>query len=167
MMPRRVSARRRRGVRGSQMLEFALIGIPFIFLILAIVQMSIGMFTYNTLASAVDLGARYASVRPKGSVGSVAKQIVGNSPGLLPGNLSLVMSGTVNGVSANVATCLASSCVSQMGTVFPTGTALADTVTISGTYPFATPLAVFWPAEGVLHLAGTVTLGATTTQLIQ
>ena len=47
------------------------------------------------------------------------------------------------------------------------GTALADTVTIAGTYPFATPLAVFWPAEGVLHLAGTVTLGATTTQLIQ
>lgn len=189
MMPRRIPTRSRRGVRGSQMIEFALMGIPFVFLIIAIVQMSIGMFTYNTLASAVDLGTRYASAHPTGTVDAVAQQIINNSPGLLSNKLNLVMKGTTGGAAGNpgaLAT-VASGFASTLcptpnntggplcggagadGTAYPAATAVAfsDTVTITATYKFLTPLALFWPGQRTMLATGTVTLGATTTQLIE
>jgi Flp pilus assembly protein TadG len=153
------------------MIEFLLVGIPVLFAILAIVQVSLGMFTYNTLASAVDVGTRYASIHT-GTVGTVAQQIVNNSPGLVPTKLTLTFSGTTGGTSTTagtlttVATCTASACLANAA-AFPPGSAFYDTLTVSGTYPFATPFAMFWPTVGPMKLAGTVNLGAATTQLVQ
>lgn len=171
MTRQRVRAPRRRGVRGSQMIEFLLVGIPVLFVLLAIVQVSLGMFTYNTLASAVDVGARYASIHT-GTVGTVTQQIVNNAPGLIPANLTLTFKGTTGGTSTTagtlttVAACAASACLGS-AVAFPPGNAFYDTLTVSGNYPFATPFAMFWPTVGPMKLAGTVNLGATTTQLVQ
>jgi Flp pilus assembly protein TadG len=153
------------------MIEFLLVGIPVLFALLAIAQVSIGMFTYNTLASGVDVGTRYASIHSS-TVGTVAQQIVNNSPGLNPAKLALTFSGTTGGTSttagtlSTVATCTASACLAS-ATAFPAGNAFYDTLTVSGIYPFATPFAMFWPTVGPMKLAGTVNLGATTTQLVQ
>jgi Flp pilus assembly protein TadG len=144
------------------MIEFMLVGIPLLFTILAIVQMSIGMWTYNLLASTVDQAARYATVKG-GTVGSVAQQIVTDGPGLLPGKLNVTLaSSNAASVSCNPLT----ACIGS-ATAWPTGTAFVDTVTISGTYPFATPFAIFWPSAGPMKLAGNIVLGTSSTQLVQ
>jgi hypothetical protein len=153
------------------MLEFLLVGIPVIFMILAIVQVSLGMFTYHTLQSAIDVGTRYASIHT-GTVETITQQIVTNAPGLVPSKMTLTFSGTTGGTSttagtlSTVATCAASTCLTN-NTAFPAGNAFYDTLTVSGTYPFATPFAMFWPTVGPMKLAGTVNLGATTTQLVE
>lgn len=170
MTPRRGSTASHRGVRGSNMIEFVLVGIPMLFVILAIAQVSLGMFTYHTLANAIEVGARSASVQA-GTVGGpsgVAQTIIDNAPGLIPTRLTLTFSGTVGGTATAVATCVAATCVSSYSsTAFPPGSAFTDTLTVLGTYPFATPFAMFWPSVGPMKLAGAITLGATTTQMIQ
>jgi len=170
MTPRRDRTGKRRAARGSNLIEFTLVGIPLVFMILTIFQISLGMFTYHTLANAIDVGARLASVQP-GNVGGpngIAQTIINNAPGLLPGKLTLTFSGTVGGTATPVATCVATTCVSSYSsTAFPPGSAFTDTLTVLGTYPFATPFAMFWPTVGPMKLAGNITLGATTTQLVQ
>ena len=162
MIPRRDPTGSPRRRRGANLIEFTLVGIPLVFLILAIVQMSLGMWTYNTLASAVDRAARYATVRG-GTVGAVAQQIVNAGPGLLPGklNVTLASSNAASVPCVPVTACLGS------GTLWPTGAAFTDTITISGTYPFVTPFAIFWPSVGPMKLAGNIVLGASSTQLVQ
>ena len=163
MIPRRHRTGSPRGVRGSNMIEFLLVGIPLIFIILAIVQMSLGMWTYNVLANTVDQVARYATVRGGGTVGSVAQQLVADGPGLSPAKLNVTLaSSNAAAIACNPVT----ACIGS-GTLWPTGAAFADTVTISGTYPFATPFAMFWPSVGPMKLAGNIVLGASSTQLVQ
>jgi Flp pilus assembly protein TadG len=145
------------------MIEFMLVGLPLLFTILAIVQMSVGMWTYNALASTVDQAARYATVKGGGTVGNVAQTIVNDGPGLVPGKLNVTLASSN---AASVPCNPVSSCVGS-AVLWPTGAAFADTVTISGTYPFTTPLAIFWPSAGPMKLAGSIVLGASSTQLVQ
>ena len=48
--------------KGSSMVEFALVGIPLIFILISIFEISRGMWMYETVAHAVREGARYAAV---------------------------------------------------------------------------------------------------------
>src|SRR5438874_6963926 len=48
--------------RGSAMLEMTLVGIPIIFILISIFEMSRGMWIYHTLAYAVKEGTRFAMV---------------------------------------------------------------------------------------------------------
>ena len=54
---------RRRGVRGSTMVEFTLVGFPIIFILISIFEMARGMWNYHTLEEAVEEGTRYEAVR--------------------------------------------------------------------------------------------------------
>jgi len=58
MTPRNTS-RARRG--GQTMLEFTLVGIPIMFVLISIFEISRGMWMYETMAYAVKQGVRYAS----------------------------------------------------------------------------------------------------------
>jgi hypothetical protein len=51
-----------RGRRGQTMLEFTLVGIPLMFVLISIFEISRGMWTYHTMAFAVKDGVRFASV---------------------------------------------------------------------------------------------------------
>jgi Flp pilus assembly protein TadG len=53
---------RREQQRGGAMVEFTLTGIPLIFIMISIVQMSIGMWHYHTLQYAVKEAGAYLSI---------------------------------------------------------------------------------------------------------
>ena len=75
------------------MLEFTLVGIPSLFLLISIFEISRGMWTYHTLTRAVNVGVRYASLHGQGcssngyscgiTVRDVAGKIAAAAPGLL------------------------------------------------------------------------------------
>jgi len=47
---------------GQSLVEFTLVGIPLIFVLVSVFEVSRGMWIYHTLAHAVRDGVRYASV---------------------------------------------------------------------------------------------------------
>ena len=49
-------------LRGAATVEFTLVGIPLIFVLISIFEISRGMWVYETVAHAVREGARYAAV---------------------------------------------------------------------------------------------------------
>ena len=52
----------RRKQRGSAILEFALTGVPLIFMWISIVQMSLGMWRYHTMQYAIKAAGAYVAV---------------------------------------------------------------------------------------------------------
>ncbi len=52
----------KRGERGQSLIEFTLVGIPLIFVLISIFEISRGMWIYTTLDHAVKEGVRYAIV---------------------------------------------------------------------------------------------------------
>ena len=48
--------------RGQSLIEFTFVGIPLIFVLVSIFEISRGMWIYHTLAYSVKVGVRYASV---------------------------------------------------------------------------------------------------------
>ncbi len=52
----------RRAQRGATTIEMTLVGIPLMFLMVSVFEMSRGMWMYNTAATAVREGVRFASV---------------------------------------------------------------------------------------------------------
>src|SRR5260370_39806738 len=53
---------RKQRQRGSAMIEFTLVGIPMIFVLISVFEISRGMWNYHTLAYAVKEGTRYTIV---------------------------------------------------------------------------------------------------------
>ncbi len=53
---------RRRGQRGATTIEMTLVGIPIIFILISIFEISRGMWMYNTASTAIREGVRMASV---------------------------------------------------------------------------------------------------------
>ena len=68
----RSPARRRR--RGATMLEMTLVGIPTIFILISIFEISRGIWMYETLAYAAKAGVRFASVHGADCVGKISRQ---------------------------------------------------------------------------------------------
>jgi len=60
--------------RGAAIVEFAVIGPVFLFLVIALIVGGIGIFRYQEVASLAREGARYASVR-----GTKYQQVTGNT----------------------------------------------------------------------------------------
>src|SRR5579863_2967272 len=56
----------RKSRKGAAFLEFALAGIPSIFMVTSVLEIGRGMWNYQALARAVNQGARLASVRGAG-----------------------------------------------------------------------------------------------------
>src|SRR6266853_2478538 len=52
----------RRKQRGQSMVEFTFVGIPLLFVLISIFEVSRGMWMYHTMAYAVKVGVRYAIV---------------------------------------------------------------------------------------------------------
>ena len=62
------------GLRGSSTIEMALVGIPIVFTLISIFEMSRGMWMYHTLAYSVKVGVRLASVH--------GENCINNPPGV-------------------------------------------------------------------------------------
>lgn len=80
--------------RGSNLVETALVTIPFFTLILGIIASGYLVFTYDTIAFAAQQGARWASVRGSTSgmtatAASVQDYVTSRTPGLVPAALEV------------------------------------------------------------------------------
>jgi len=161
-----MKSRRNRGQAGSVLLEFTLIGIPLMFLVISIVEMSRGMWVYASVAYAVKEGTRYASVHGANcasassscpvTLGAIATVVKQAAAGLDPGQFNVTMTAGGSSTScAPLSTCLSSS------TVWPASpnNSVGIPVKISATYPFNSALSMFWPGAKPVAFAA-ITLGA-------
>ncbi len=163
-------------VRGSSILEFTLVGIPAIFLLISIFEVSRGMWIYHTLASAVNAGARYASLHGQGcssagyncgvAVQDIAGKIAAEVPGIPPADVSVTLTSTASGT----VTCTPlSSCLTNTASWPPSvanENAPGQEIVIGARYTFRSALAMFFPGVSPVKFAVT-NFTAASRQIIQ
>ena len=148
-------ATRKERQRGSAMIEFTLVGIPMMFLLISIFEMSRAMWNYHTLAFALREGTRYAVVHGAGcstdprnscqaTVSQVAQRIQDAGIGLDADQLALTFTSSGNSVKCTLKTCLATATSWPEAPKNTAGSAIA----ISGSLPFQSALVMFWPGAG-------------------
>ncbi|HSB14661.1 MAG TPA: TadE/TadG family type IV pilus assembly protein [Bryobacteraceae bacterium] len=160
--------------RGDVMLEFTLVGIPLIFILISVVEMARGMWTYHTLAHAVKEGTRYAivhgyncSLAPNNcqvTVAQIAQRVREAGVGLMPNELRIELRSEGDTVlCSTLDNCLTNN---NFWPVYP-NSQIGQRVTINGTYPFRSAIAMFWPGAGGGMNFGTFLLPASSTETIQ
>jgi len=174
---------------GNTTLEFTLVGIPFIFVLISVVEVARGMWIYDTLAHAIKEGTRFAIVNGKNcakipgcavTVADIANRIRLAGVGLNPAELEVTLTSfrqTANQGAVIYGTPVRcaplSSCLSRNGRPgdvwppSPGNTPKLDTVLISGRYPFRSAVSMFWPGAGEGTSFGTFLLPATSMEVIQ
>jgi len=184
--------RNRRKRLGQTLVEFTFVGIPIIFILISIFEVSRGMWIYHTLAYSVKVGIRYASVHgincvngngnpndctvnmgpasapSAGTQASIAYVIRQAAVGLDPKKTTVVFnaSGTTTTCSLDVSggsnPCPA--------TVWPPNDGVTDAVgkpiRIDITTPFNSAIAMLWPGAKVVRFAGG-SLGASSSDYVQ
>ena len=131
---------RRRGQRGSSIIEFTLSAIPLIFIITSIFGMAITMWNYHTLASAVKVTTREAATHGADCVGKSCSWTLGTAATYLSSHAIGVPVGKLNVTFASAGstqTCNPLSTCTSSATVWPTlSTNAAGTtdITVSASY---------------------------------
>jgi hypothetical protein len=180
---------------GASTVEFALVGIPVLFVLVSIFEISRGMWMWETMAHAVRQGARFAAVHgincvtPPNvcgrAVADIARQIQIAGVGLAPDQVLVtvrifphanasspltsdgpqtLISMRTDGQSFSGWTYLFMP--SAPGTPSNVDAAQApNDVVVSGSIPFTSALAMFWPGGGTVSF-GTVNLTATARERI-
>jgi Flp pilus assembly protein TadG len=162
--------------KGSAMIEFTLVAIPLIFTLISIFEMARGMWTYHTMAYALKEGTRFAMVKgrncapPNGcgvTIADVANRIRLAGVGLIPSDLSLTFTSGASTVKCQLDGG-ASPCLNDT-TPWPLAGAneVGNNIEVSGTYPFRSAIAMFWPGSGSGINFGTVTFPASSREKIQ
>jgi Flp pilus assembly protein TadG len=170
---------RRRGIRGSSMVEFTLVGFPLVFILISIFEMARGMWNYHTLEEAVEVGTRYEAVRGSdlqaqsacvssedscgASLNGVATALANAATGLPSSDWNV----TLTAGTASHSCSPLSSCVGVTGTTWPPAgnNAPGTTIEISATYSFTNALSYFWPGTSSF-VFGTFTFTAESQQTI-
>lgn len=173
--------------RGNAVIEFTLVGIPIIFVLISIFEISRGMWVYHTLAYAAKSGTRYASVHGRNCeeepnlcwtrVSDVARVIERAGTGLVTGEVTVRFSMGVDTTSD--ITCTLSNCLTNTSqwpndridnsAAPPTyfgGNNVGNPITISLTTPFRSALSFFWPGSRGLTF-GTMMLSASSTDTMR
>jgi Flp pilus assembly protein TadG len=171
----------RRSRKGNSIVEFTLVGIPLMFILISVFEVSRGMWVYHTLAYAVKDTARYAAVHGQAclnagagcpvTVAAVATHLRDAGAGLLPNYFNVTMSTNTRTVTCSpLNSCLAdTTCFPAAAncTSFDPGAAQGSPVTITGTYPFASAISMFAPFGGSGGIVfGTFNLPATAREAI-
>jgi hypothetical protein len=157
------------------MVEFALAGIVVLTFIPAVVQLSIGMWNYHTLAYAVHEGARYAGSHGRGcitgsstcgiNVAKMMTNIRANAVGLTPSALGVTL---ITDSGSSIACNPVTSCSSN-STLWPPTSNMDNLpgkkVTVSATYTFRVAALMIWPGAGSAHF-GTFRFPAKSTETI-
>jgi hypothetical protein len=162
--------------KGSAMIEFTLVGIPVIFILISIFEISRGMWIYETVAYSVREGARLAAVHGSDcgtvqannvcslTIGNIANVISnqGAGIGLDSGTLNVTIktglpfTNLATAPSYTTGPTLMKNLLTN-NTVFSNqaGTTPGNDVEVSATYPFQSALVMFWPGSknGIQHFA--------------
>lgn len=153
--------------RGNAAVEFALVGIPVIFTLISVEEISRGMWMYDTLASTVARTARYISVRGQDcaclNLGQIYTQIRQYGTGLDATQLQVTLTSASGSTSCNPL----NSCKSS-ATAWPSSAdgAVGNNIQITAVYPFKSALIMFWPGVKTVSIA-TVNLNVSSKQTIQ
>src|SRR5665213_1245225 len=187
MNPQR-SAKRRQC--GQALVEFTLVGIPLIFVLISVFEISRGMWVYHTLAHSVREGVRYASVHGNncatngntcvvnmgpigntcnGSNTSVAEVIRCAAVGLDPATTQIKFYTFTLGNAKTLQGSCTLATGSCSGTQFPPPGANrpgVDRIEIDISTTFTSAIAMLWPGSNPVSFASG-TLGATSADGVQ
>ena len=140
-----------RSRRGNTTIEFTLVGIPLLFTLVSIFEVSRGMWNFHTLQYAVKEAARYAAVHGENcstapnscaiTVADVAARVRQNGIGLDPNQLTLTLTSVSSSSSCLLSACLADSSPWPVAPDNRPGLVLE----IGARYPFRSAIAMFWP----------------------
>ena len=159
--------------RGSTLLEFTLTGIPLMFLSLSIVECSIAMLEYDSMANAATVAARFAASHGAtcGTPNTCTVRIedVANviaSSAWIISNSTMSVTFTDNSGST---TCELSVCQTNAAQ-FPSSSgganAVGNPITINVSHKVTNPLPMFWPPNADVDDSG-YNLSANSLQVIQ
>ncbi len=167
--------------QGNSVIEFTLVGIPMIFVLISVFEMSRGMWLYHTLAHAVKEGTRFAVVHGRScelepnsctvTVRDIAQRIRTNGVGLLPQELNVTLSSEPNSPLSVVncrplSQCLEGATAAEQWPQYPSNQPGMD-LTLTATYPFRSAISMFWPGAGKGMNFGVFTFPAQSTETIQ
>jgi Flp pilus assembly protein TadG len=172
---------RSRVSRGNALVEFTLVGIPLVFALFSIFEMARGMWIYDTVANSIREGSRFAMVKGQNcaeppnscaaTVSQVAQRIQRLGVGLNPNEFRVTLTSLTRTVGPAILTQLLAN-NSYWPSAGPSaqsdpGGAPDQPISISGTYPFQSAIAMFWPGAGGTGPFRTLTLGANSSVRIQ
>jgi TadE-like protein len=153
--------------QGQTMLEFTLVGIPVMFALISIFEISRGMWMYHTAANSVKAGVRYAIVHGRDcdqnnnncptTVSQVARVIQDAGVGLDIAATSVTFSLGSGALKTTVKTCNlgvggTGGCVGD-STRFPTA-GRGEPISIDMVTPFKSAIAMFWPGSRPTQFPG-------------
>jgi hypothetical protein len=167
-------AKPKRSRAGNATIEFTLVGIPLVFVLISTIEMARGMWIYHTLAYSIKEGTRYAVGRGQNSTGTnhatyqgVCNAILSAGTGLAGSDLKLTFLSYLVASSSSPSgrTFHNSTGAFNADTCSPPGHSPTDpwppgistaqiddqpgqTISITGTYPFASAISMFWPGAG-------------------
>jgi Flp pilus assembly protein TadG len=157
---------------GFALIEFTLIAFPIIFLTISIIECSIAMWQFHSMAFAVETTTRYVVTHGRGctkngnscaiTLGNVTTVMSRQAPGLDPSKLNLKLTANTDVTTCNpINTCFSSTAQ------FPNSTdnGLNSDITLVASYPFSNPMPLLWPGSGATSI-GSFTLAATSMQRI-
>jgi Flp pilus assembly protein TadG len=172
------------------MIEFLFASIPLLFTLLIIFEAGIALWSYHTLATAVEDGANYASTKGQGctytgnscrvSISQIVQDILSAGVGVDPSKLNLTFHSSASASYSDINCNPASSCLtgSYTSTMWPpayVGSGNPDYgdmpnlsyVDITGTYTIPTPvIGLFWPFRS-LPAIGSLQFSAESRQVVQ
>jgi TadE-like protein len=173
--------------RGATLIEFTFVGIPLIFILVSVFEVSRGMWIYETLAYSVREGVRFAEVHGvdcvlNTSIGvnnncqvapsDIATVIqyygVGLSPTATQVTFSVCTTSNCSGTTNVVGPCALNACPSGSGNYWPNTShnQIGTTIRIGITTPFQSAIALFWPGAKPVSFTE-VTLYANSTDNIK
>lgn len=181
----------RAGNRGANLLEFTLVGIPIIFILISVFEISRGMWLYQTAAHASRETARYIVVHGANcldeacgrTISDIATELSRNLVGLDPSEVRVTfrsgctLQGNFRNACANntddsqtgaktLATLMADNSMTDWPGI--TGdTDSKDFVEVELRFPFRSAIAMFWPGAGGGQNFGTVQMFAASREMFQ
>jgi hypothetical protein len=173
-----VSGTRRKRSGGAAIIEMTFVGIPLIFTLISIFEMSRGMWIYHTLAYSVKEGTRFAIVHGQNCVPVSGSAAVLNNCGTTEAGVAQVIQNAGVGLDLNntmltfcapVGVCQAPCALNACATTLwppASSNSVGFTIQIVIKTPFNSALAMFWPGSRAVSFSA-VTLGASSTDQIQ
>ena len=150
--------------RGAVTIEMTLIGIPVIFSVISIFEMSRGVWMYHTMAAAMREGVRYATVHgincataPNActiTAQQVATRMFQYGAGLNPSktHLTFISGGITNINNVTLKDCLAGG---PCTATWPVSNGTGAIIEIQGIAEFNSAIAMFWPGSHPVSFAKT------------
>jgi len=178
----------RRKRLGQSLIEFTFVGIPMIFVLISVFEISRGMWVYHTLAYSVKVGVRYAAVHgincattpdnsnnclvnmgPANTAGTIAYVIRQAATGLDPATTTLTfidVGGAQTSCTLADGSCSATTWPPYDATGATSLDAVGRLIRIDIRTPFKSAIAMLWPGSSPVSFASG-TLGATSQDYIQ